>query len=91
MIKQVRPPSEPPYWVCAKCNWAWQSLQEANRHACGQKPPPEPAFRSISKSVWAKPKTQKPICDKLAVCQSKMLPSCPVGVCRLALTVKVAG
>jgi hypothetical protein len=91
MLKQVRPPSEPPYYVCTKCNWAWQSLQEANRHACNGNPPAEPAFCSISKSVWVKPKPQKQTCDKLAVCQSKMSPSCPVGVCRLAFLAGVVG
>jgi hypothetical protein len=35
------------------------------------------------KSVWIKPAPKKPICEKLAVCQSKIAPSCPVGVCRL--------
>jgi hypothetical protein len=35
------------------------------------------------KSVWVKPEPKKIICDKLAVCQSKIAPSCPVGFCRL--------
>ena len=42
------------------------------------------------KTIWVKPKPQKQTCDKLAVCQSKMLPSCPVGVCRLAAPMGVA-
>jgi hypothetical protein len=49
MLKQVNPPRpEPPYWVCTKCNWPFQSLQEANGHSCGQNKPPEPAFRSYT-------------------------------------------
>ena len=97
MIKQVRPSSEPPYWVCVECNWAWQSLQEANRHSCNGNPPAEPAFRSVTskpqyKSVWVKPvPPKKPTCEKLGVCQSNLAPSCRAGVCRLAMPVGVAG
>lgn len=41
------------------------------------------------KSVWVKPVIKKPICEKLAVCQSKIAPSCQKGKCRLAMFVKV--
>jgi hypothetical protein len=40
---------------------------------------------------FAKPEPPKPICDKLAVCQLKMSPSCPVGVCKLAFLAGVVG
>ena len=50
MLKQVKPKDEPPYYVCSKCNWAWQSLQEANRHACNGNPPAQPAFQSYTKA-----------------------------------------
>jgi len=49
MLKQVKPKDEPPYYVCTNCNWAWQSLQEANRHACDGNPPAKPAFQSFTK------------------------------------------
>ena len=49
MLKQVRLASEAPYYVCTTCNWAWQSLQEANKHPCGLNPLPVPAFQSYSK------------------------------------------
>ena len=51
MLKQINNcPSKKPYWVCVKCDWAWQSLQEANRHVCGKNPPAQPAFRSFTKA-----------------------------------------
>lgn len=50
MLKQVKPLSEPPYYVCTNCNWAWQSLREANYHACNGNPPPKPAFQSYTKA-----------------------------------------
>jgi len=49
MLKQVKPASpEPPYYVCTNCNWAWQSLQQANNHSCNGQPLPQPAFRSYT-------------------------------------------
>ena len=50
MLKQVKPPSEPPYWVCTTCNRPFEALQEANRHACNGNPPPQPAFQSYTKA-----------------------------------------
>jgi hypothetical protein len=40
------------------------------------------------KSVWVRFFPPRKICDKLAVCQSKKSPSCPVGVCKLKKPVK---
>lgn len=50
MLKQMKDaPGNPPYYVCTNCNWAWQSLQAANRHACNGNPPAKPAFQSFSR------------------------------------------
>lgn len=36
MIEQKKDSlGNPPYWVCLECNWAFQALQEANKHRCG--------------------------------------------------------
>jgi hypothetical protein len=44
------------------------------------------------KSVWVKPvPPKKPTCEKLGVCQSNLAPSCRAGVCRLAMSMGVAG
>jgi len=47
-LKQNENPNKA-YWYCTKCNLAFFSLQEANKHFCGQDKPPEPAFRSYTK------------------------------------------
>jgi len=34
MIEQKKDaPGNPPYWVCTNCKWAFQALQEANKHS----------------------------------------------------------
>ena len=45
---------------------------------------------TVYKTIWMPVVQPKPTCEKLGVCQSKIAPSCLVGVCRLAVPVKVA-
>ena len=52
MIEQKKDaPNNPPYWVCTNCKWAFEALQAANRHRCGNQEMEDNGQRFYSKKI----------------------------------------
>jgi hypothetical protein len=52
MIEQKKDaPNNPPYWVCTNCKWAFEALQAANRHRCGNQERQDNGQRFYSKKI----------------------------------------
>lgn len=52
MIEQKKDASNnPPYWVCTNCKWAFEALQAANNHRCGNQEREDNGQRFYSKKI----------------------------------------